>query len=113
MLANHAALVSNMMKPLALGILLFGSLMLLPSASASHVTYCSGELYDPVTGDEVVERCYTRYQYQTGCWSNRYFYMVAGFSVSEKTTYSCDGEYWTCYGNLVYADTSPIRAGVC
>ncbi len=107
--------MKSIIKPLALALILFGTVMLASPASATHPytsTYCSGQVYNPLNGDELVERCST-YTTDGSCSDTRYFYKVSGRNVYYQTSYYCNGESWTCYANIVYVDTSPVRVGAC
>ncbi len=106
--------MKSITKSLAISLILIGTAMLASPVSATHsYTYCDGELYNPLNGDEVVEYCRTYSTDSNGCSSTRHYYKAAGFSVTYYTYHYCNGESYYCYANIVYVDTSPVRTGLC
>ncbi len=108
--------MKSITMPLAISLLLLGTVLLASPASATHPytsTYCNGMLYNPLNGDRVVEGCNTYTTDGNGCSSTRYYYKIAGAYVYTYTYHNCNGETYYCYANVLYVDTSPVRTGVC
>ncbi len=105
--------MNSILKPLLLGMLLVGTVLMISPASASHYTYCGSPIvYDPLTGDPI-RTCTTYYNYPSSCYYSRSYIDGPTNVYYPWRNYNCDGNSYTCYQNTLYVDTNPARVGVC